>query len=135
LANLSDIVLLYRQHQESFCATHRDQIRNDLRKVLAEARSDRQLSTPAAIDGKLKLRRLRSSVASKWARQAARSGYYRTALKNWRIQVQNEPLSLLTARTTIEMLLRIAQSSVRGREAPPPVLPPWQQYDCRRSAA
>ncbi len=137
LANLPQVLLLYRQHEKSFCATRREQIRSDLRRLLAETRIERGMSTPAAIDQQLVARRYRTSMLSKWARQAARAGYFRTAFKHWRRQVWREPYSLLTARTTAEMVLRCGEALVlRSRREAPPTLPDWHPFDCRpRQAA
>ena len=128
LANLPEVLLHYRQHENSFCATRRQQIREDLTRLLAEIRGERGLSDEYTIAPQLKRRR-RSSVVARWARQAARAGHYRTALKHWRRQLAREPLSLLSARVSMEMVLRFGESLFRRREPPPPPLPDWETWD------
>jgi glycosyltransferase involved in cell wall biosynthesis len=130
IANLPDVLLHYRQHEKSFCATRSDQIRGDLAKLLAEARAERGLNGDYTIATQLGRRRRRSPVVTKWARQAARSGNYRAALKHWRRQLAREPLTLLTARMSAEMVLRLGESLFR-RPKPAVPLQDWRAWDCR----
>lgn len=137
LTNVPEVLLLYRQHAGSSSVLRRVQVRADLLEVLREAHAERGGSLPAGLDRSLSAVKNVSGVTGKWARRAARNGFYRTAWKHWRNQLAADPCSLVTARVTAEMLLRGASAMLRDSSQQPPSLPEWRAWDCpnHRAAA
>ena len=134
LANHSEVLTLYRQHDQSTCWKRRGLQRELMPKLLVEAHRARGLTPPSFTSEKTR-RRKQSSAVGKWARQAARAGYFATAWKHWRHQVRAEPLSFLTCRVTAEMLLRGVVSLSKGTVQQPLDLPDWHRWDATSSTA
>ena len=135
VANIPRVLVHYRQHEQSVCWNRRALQHQRGRQLLAEARAERGLATMNMSSVAPKAPRKQTSAAGKWARRAARSGYYRTALRQWRRQVAAEPVSYLTLRVTLEMALRGALALLKQREPTVAPLPNWRDWDVTGSAA
>lgn len=134
VANIPQVLMHYRQHEQSVCWNRRALQHERGHRLLTLARIERGLAAPEASLEPPSAARKQSSAAGKWARRAARSGYYRTALRQWRRQVADEPLSLLTLRVTLEMVLRGAATLLKKREPPVAPLPDWHDWDITSAA-
>ncbi len=134
LANLSDVMLLYRQHLKNSCTTKKIEIRTELRSLLREQHEVRGLKMPASLDESLAKPKKQSSMVGKWARRAARNGYYQTAWNLWREQFRQSPVSFETTRITAEMVLRSLGAVIGGKQAKRFELPDWRQWDCHPNA-
>ncbi len=130
LANISHVLLHYRLHAQSISATRQAEQQQRMWQMLAEAHSERGLPAPAPLA--LPRRKRRSTAVGKWARQAARAGYIRTALTNLRHQIAAEPFSILTTRVAAETLARATVSFLAGKRPPQPELPDWRKWDCSK---
>lgn len=131
LANLQEVLLLYRQHPKNSCTTKKKEIRIELRSLLREQHEVRGLAMPFQLDASLAKPKKQSSMVGKWARRAARNGFYRTALNLWREQIRLDPLSLETARISAETLLRSGMSFLSGKRGKAIETPDWREWDCR----
>ncbi len=129
VANIPQVLMHYRQHEQSVCWNRRALQHERGHRLLAAARAERGLATADASSEPPSAPRKQTAAAGKWARRAARSGYYRTALRQWRRQAVAEPLSYLTLRVTLEMALRAAASLLKKREPPVAPLPDWREWD------
>jgi glycosyltransferase involved in cell wall biosynthesis len=128
VANIPRVLMHYRQHEQSVCWNRRALQHERLHRLLALARADRGLAAANQPLAAPQPARKQSTAAGKWARRAARSGYYRTAWRQWRRQVAAEPLSFLTLRVTVEMVLRGMAALFKKREPTVP-LPDWRAWD------
>ena len=106
-----------------------------MRQLLQAAHAERGISLPETLSSLNSNRKRPNNIHGKWARQAARAGYYRTALKHWRSQLTAEPASLLTLRVTVEMFARGAVSLLAQRDPPSDALPDWRVWDAPRRAS
>jgi len=134
VANIPQVLVNYRLHEQSVCWNRRALQRERGQQMLALARAERGLTSPNLPAGPSKPPRKQSSAAGKWARRAARAGYYRTAFIQWKSQVASDPFSLLTFRVTAEMLLRGTTALFKKREPLAPELPDWRDWDSQDSA-
>lgn len=132
LANMTDVLTYYRLHEQSTCWKRRGLQRTLMPKLIAEAHRVRGLPVPETNTKAETSPRKQSTAAGKWARQAARSGHYRSAWKHWRRQVAVEPLSLLTCRVTLETMFRACESFLKKSPAPLAPLPDWRRWDAPR---
>ena len=132
LANIARVLLHYRLHEQSVCRQRGGQQRERMRQLLQEAHAERGIAMPPTASLANDDRKKPSSILGKWARQAARAGYYRTALKHWRSQLAVEPVSLLTFRVTAEMFARGAVSLLARRHPVSAALPDWRVWDASR---
>ncbi|MEO1496465.1 MAG: glycosyltransferase [Planctomycetota bacterium] len=128
-ANVAAPLLRYRLHEKSVCWNRRALQRERLAAVLRAAHEERGLKSPESLAAPK--RGKQSPAAGKWARQAARAGAYRTALKQWRRLITGEGLTATTARVTFEMALRLATSAAAVRRLTASGLPDWRDWDCR----
>ncbi|MCG8448854.1 MAG: glycosyltransferase [Pirellulales bacterium] len=126
VANIPRVLVHYRQHEQSVCWNRRALQHERRHRLLAKVRAERGLASPTQ---PLKPPRKQSSAAGKWARRAARSGYYQTAFRQWRRQVAAQPFSLLTFRVTVEVVFRGAIALFTGRDARPASLPDWRNWN------
>ena len=126
VANIPQVLMHYRQHEQSVCWNRRELQHERGHRLLALARAERGLAAPDPVLTPPRAPRKQSSAAGKWARRAARSGHYQTAFRQWRRQAAAEPLSLLTFRVTLEMVLRGTAALLKKREPP---LPDWRDWD------
>lgn len=127
-ANLAAPLLRYRLHEKSVCWNRRAAQRERLAELLRLAHVERGFEPPPSLEAPK--RGKTSPAAGKWARQAARAGNYRTAWKQWRRLIANEPITPTTARVTAEMVLRMVGSVASGRRTKHPALPDWREWDC-----
>ncbi len=130
LANIPQILMHYRLHEQSVCWNQRALQRQRLQKLLHEAHAGRSLPLPESRTKKRSRPRQQSSAAGKWARQAARAGNFQTARKHWKSQVGSDPWSFLTFRVTVEMVLRGAVAYAKRRKCEFPKLPDWHPWGC-----
>lgn len=133
LANLPDILLLYRQHPKNSCTTKKVEIRAELRNLLREQHEVRGMIMPKKLDQSLAKPKKQSSMIGKWARRAARNGYYQTAWNLWREQVRQSPVSFETMRISLEMGLRTTMAIASGKRGVKSHLPDWREWDCPSS--
>lgn len=129
LTNIPRVLLHYRLHEQSVCWSRRELQRQRLEHLLQAARAKRALPVVEAQRTTTRRPRKTSSAAGKWARQAARSGFYQTALKHWLRQARAEPWSLHTLRVTAEMLARASVSLLSRRNQHLDPLPDWRAWD------
>jgi glycosyltransferase involved in cell wall biosynthesis len=129
VANIPRVLMHYRQHEQSVCWNRRELQHERLHRLLTLARIERGLVPEHQSLAPPKPARKQSSAAGKWARRAARSGYYHSAWRHWRRQFAAEPWSILTWRVTAEMLLRGAVALFKKREPKMAALPDWRQWD------
>lgn len=129
LASIPRILYFYRFHEQGVCWNQGELQRERIQALLCESHRVRGLPEPVFKEKNRKQPRQKTSAAGKWARQAARSGYFQTALKYWLLQVKAEPFSWLTARVTFEMVLRGIGAKLSGRSAPQFDLPDWRKWD------
>ena len=134
LANLSEVLLLYRQHPGNFCRTRQVEIARQMIDVVREAHEARGLDFDPEVARSMAVIRKPTPVLGKWARQAARHGYPRTAIRLARQLVATDPVSVYTARVVAEVALRIAIATARGRRGESIDLPDWRAWDCPRAA-
>jgi len=128
LANIPSVLLHYRLHDQSVCWNRRELQHERLQLLHREAHQIRGLPLPHCSRTKKRLRK-QTSAAGKWARRAARAGYFRSAMKHWRRQVSEEPLSLFTLRVTAEAILRGTMAMLSIRPGPTKSLPDWREWD------
>lgn len=133
VANIPQVLMHYRQHEQSVCWNRRAVQHERLHRLLAQARIDRGLAPPE-MSLAPKPARKQTSAAGKWARRAARSGYFRTAWRQWLRQAMAEPFSWLTLRVTLETLLRGAAALFKRREPRIAPLPDWRKWDVSGAA-
>lgn len=129
VANIPQPLMRYRQHEQSVCWNRRSLQHERGHRLLTEARIERGLVAPDTSPVPPNAPRKQSSAAGKWARRAARSGYYRTAWRQWLRQASAEPLSLLTLRVTLETILRGTAALLKKREPTLAPLPDWHEWD------
>ena len=107
LANLSDIVLCYRQHGNSICWQRSQQQRELMNRLLRDAYAQRGLEVP----DQLVLRAAASrSIAGpgKWARKAAKGGYPTSVAKHLKqLAVQTAVSRRYKSRLFAESFLRL----------------------------
>ena len=134
LATVPQVLLKYRLHEESVCATRSDQQADRMQKLLAAARVERGLSL-AGGEGKALLRqqKRRSAASHKLARQAARTGYYHSAWHYWKQQILHSPFACSTIVAALELGVRMLGAFLRGKRPPAVMLPDWQQWDVTKS--
>jgi GT2 family glycosyltransferase len=129
-ANVGQVVVHYRQHDASVCASRVLLQGQRKQQLLAEVRQARGLpGLPVNHLGRKSWRRP-MPIACKWARRAARSGYYRTAYANWRRHVRSAPLSPMILWETCEVGVRAIGSLIRFKRPAPTALPDWRPWDC-----
>ena len=136
LGNVPEALLQYRLHEASHCWKRRGSEGQQMHALLTEAYHERGATMPPQVEQRLtEPRRQRySTAAGKWARRAARAGYYRAAATHWLRQVRAEPLSPHTARVTLEAALRGMGSLLRAKRPPVVDLPDWRPWDCPGAA-
>jgi hypothetical protein len=132
LANIAEPLTRYRLHAGSVCWTKRIEQQQRLTKLLTTARAERGL--PPLPERETSQRRL-SDPRGKWARQAARDGRIRTAMKWIGRLVVEKPLSPDSWRVAAETVLRGAIAVASGRRERLPVLPDWREFDCAAGGA
>lgn len=137
LATIPQVLMKYRLHDGSVCATRSQTQQHVMREMLAAARAERGLPTEAtdlsATARRRKSRKKRPPASHQWARRAARSGYYRTVWIYWRRQAGAAPLSMQTARAALEVGFR-ALGALLQRKRPPAIeLPDWRAWDVTAS--
>ena len=130
LANLSEVLLLYRQHTKNSCTTKKIEIRTELRSLLREQHEIRDMTMPWELDQSLAKPKKQSSMVGKWARRAARNGYHQTAWNLWREQIRQSPVSIETMRISLEMGLRMTMALASGKQGVKLRLPDWREWDC-----
>ena len=136
LATVPQILLKYRLHEGSVCATRGDQQATRMQKVLAVAWAERELETECRGMKVRQLGRKRGAMAShKFARRAARSGYYRTAWRYWKQQASQSLFAGSTARAAMELSVRMFGAFLRGKWPPVFLLPDWRQWDVARKVS
>ena len=129
LANLSDVVLCYRQHAQSICWQRSSQQRILMNELLTEAYRMRGLEIPPHVI--LDHATERSAAGpGKWARAAAKGGFPRTALKHLGEMNRGEYPWSYKVRMTGETLLRLGTSTVKSmfREANSTRVPSFEQW-------
>lgn len=131
LANLPEVLLLYRQHPRNTCRTRHAEIRSQMLGLLREAYEARQREMPSELETRLMAPSVQSALAGKWARRAARNGFPKTAWALWRSQLAKEPTSLTTWRCGVEALLRGVIALGTGHMGQHLSLPNWREWDCR----
>jgi glycosyltransferase involved in cell wall biosynthesis len=110
LANLSEVLLEYRLHEDSVCARRKVEQAGLWEELLAEAYLRRGLSAkPPELRHVRQISTGQHEFRQSWIRSAARSGYYRTAVKHAGRLAQERPLRLSTWTT----LFRATKSVVR----------------------
>ena len=130
IAAIPQVLLKYRLHEGSVCSTRSETQGRVMREMLAAARAERGL--PAELPeagGSRRRRRKRQPASHKWARRAARSGYYRTAWIYWRRQAREAPWSMSTVRASLEVGFRALGSFLQGKRPPMIELPDWRAWD------
>ena len=106
LANLSDVLLCYRQHTSSVTWIGGQPRRERLLALIKEAYVRRGMDFPEELARQCS--RTRSSGGpAKWARKAARQGQWTVATKHMRRQWKDSPLSVLTWRMSLEVAFRL----------------------------
>jgi glycosyltransferase involved in cell wall biosynthesis len=135
LATVPQVLLKYRLHAGSVCSTRSETQGRVMREMLVAARAERGLPAEASETSSRRRRRSKRPPAShKWARRAARSGYYRTAWVYWKQQAREAPWSMTTMRAALEVGSR-ALGSLLQRKAPPVIdLPDWRAWDATASS-
>jgi glycosyltransferase involved in cell wall biosynthesis len=108
LANLSDVVLAYRQHASSVCWQRSQQQRELMNNLLREAYQQRNLELPAHLHLTHEANRTPANPG-KWARAAAKGGYPRTVIKHLRrLASLNGVRDFYFLRMVAECLARLA---------------------------
>lgn len=130
LANLPELLLLYRQHPRNTSRIRHAEIRTQMLGLLREAYAARGTQLPPSLADKLSKPSRQSSLIGKWARRAARNGYPATAWRLWREQLAQSPTAPETWRCGAEALLRAAVAVALGRRGEPIDLPDWRRFDC-----
>lgn len=134
LANIPRVLLKYRLHEGSLTWTRRETVNERMRALLAEAYSDRGLAIPRLDRLVPPLKPLRPS-SSKWARRAARSGYFSTARKHLGRIWQTEGHSANWMHVFAVVYGRRIMSVGRARRPPEFQVPEWKPWDCIEAAA
>ena len=130
LATVPQVLLKYRLHEESVCATRSDQQADRMQKLLAAVRVERGLMAEGGEQSRRRLGKKRRTLAShKWARRAARSGYYRTAWHYWSRQVSQTLLSPEAFRAGFEVGVRVGGALLAGKWPSRFLLPDWRAWD------
>lgn len=130
LATVPRVLLKYRMHDRSVCSTRSDVQPQIMKKLLVAAHEERGLLPSATGRGTARTSQQKRAPAShRWARRAARSGYYQTAWNYLRRQMQHEPLSLTNIRAAIEVGVRVIGAVIQGKRPPRLVLPDWREWD------
>ncbi|QDT67116.1 Putative glycosyltransferase EpsE [Planctomycetes bacterium MalM25] len=135
LANLSDEVLLYRQHPKNYCRVHYATIQEEMRRLIEQAHSERGTSPSDKVLSRLQRPARQTSLVGKWARKAARNGYLSTAFKLTADLVRDAPLSPHTGRVVAEVGIRSAVAIGWGRFGKPTSTPDWRRWDCPEQRA
>lgn len=97
IENLSDVILKYRVHAQSICATQQSPQKQKVMEIVNQARSDRKLSSLDIELGKPS-KKNESSNDLKWGWWSLNSGFLKTAKKYAKRLVASEPFSLNTWR-------------------------------------
>lgn len=130
LETVPRVLLKYRMHDRSVCSTRSDVQGQIMKELLAAAHEERGMLPTAARRGKARSSQHKRVPAShRWARRAARSGYYQTAWNYWRSQAQQQPLSSTNLRAAVEVGIRCLGAALQGKRPPHLILPDWRQWD------
>jgi len=97
IENLSEVILKYRVHSQSICATQQSPQQQKVIEIVNQARSDRKLA-PLDIESKKANNNDGSSNDLKWGWWALNSSYLKTAKKYAKRLVMSKPLALNTWR-------------------------------------
>ncbi len=94
LANLSEVLLAYRLHNQSICSTRGEEQYRLVGTLLNETYARRQLHQPVPRRPSYRKRTTTHlAVRHRWIRMATRAGYIKTAVKHTRQVVRQQPLS------------------------------------------
>ena len=130
LAAIPHVLLKYRMHDRSVCWT-RSQVQGQImKKLLAVAKRERGLrSNTESRDIPRSHQKKQSPASHRWARSAARSGYYKTAWIYLCKQLRNTPLSFTNLRATAEVGVRCLGAAIQGKRPPRLKIPDWREWD------
>jgi hypothetical protein len=129
LATVPRVLLKYRMHDRSVCSTRRDVQLKIMKELLAAANEERGMLPSAADRAPPRASRQRRAHAShKWARRAARSGYYKTAWNYYRSQAQHAPLGSTAIRAAFEVGVRCLGAALQGKRPPRLDFPDWREW-------
>lgn len=111
LANLTDVLLCYRQHSSSICWQRSSLQRKLMNQLLQDAYESLGRQIP---EGLILNEAAKRSPAGpgKWARAAARGGYRQTALKHLRALQKGPEVFAYRTRMSVEVLTRVAMAAV-----------------------
>ena len=131
LANISDVVLCYRQHAASICWQRSAQQRELMNQLLAEAYRRRGQATPPTVQLQGSARRS-AAGPGKWARAASRGGYASSALKHLRLLNKSDARWSYKLRMNSEVALRLvvsllARIASRSRQVGVPTFDHWHR--------
>lgn len=130
LKTVPRVLLKYRMHDRSVCSTRGDLQAQVMKKLLAAAHEERGMTPSAAGRGTARTSQQKRALAShRWARRAARSGYYQTAWNYWRSQAAHAPLSFTNIRAAVEVGIRCLGAALQGKRPPRLILPDWREWD------
>lgn len=129
IATIPQVLLKYRLHEGSVCSTRSETQSRVMREMLAAARAERGLPAELPAPSAKSRRNKRPLASHKWARRAARSGYYRTAWTYWQRQASEAPWSVSTTRATFEVGFRALGSFLQRKRPPVIELPDWRAWD------
>lgn len=107
LANLSDVLLCYRQHSTSVCWQRSAQQRSLMNELLHDAYRARGWKLPESLIAESTQHRS-TAGPGKWARAAAKGGYARSVLKHLRLLLKSDARPTYKARMTTETIGRLA---------------------------
>lgn len=130
LAAIPQVLLQYRMHDQSVCSTRSELQGQIMKEVLAAAHKDRGRTPHLPRRGqRMGSRHTWCRASHKWARRAARSGYYQTAWHYFCRQAQKSPFSPTTCRAAIEVGVQSLAAAIQHKRPPHLVLPDWRQWD------
>ncbi len=135
LANMPEILLCYRQHASSICWQRSSQQRELMNRLLKEAYARREREIPANII--LSESKQRSAAGpGKWARAAARGGFFRTARKHLSSLNQSDAARMYKLRMNLEVLARASRQRLTSSryEKQQPKVPRFADWHRRWNA-
>lgn len=113
LANLSEVVLWYRQHAASVCWQRATQQRELMNELLRQAYREREMPVPEGVILEQTIQRTQAGPG-KWARAASRRGYATTAFKHLRRLNQGNDSWAYKLRMNCEVFMRLGARAVSG---------------------
>ena len=134
LANLSDVLICYRQHASSVCWQRSAQQRKLMNQLMKDAYTSLSLEVPENVLISSEVQRS-AAGPGKWARLAAKGGYSASALKHLRKLNASEAKLSYKLRMNLETFGRVVAGQITSitrssQEMPTPV-PKFEEWNRR----